>query len=70
MAPTSLYLAEEALSLPAEQRRDLARLLLESLTEDNQSDDAVRQMLQGRLADLTSGRDQGMTFEQVFAPKA
>jgi len=66
MALPSLYLVEEALSLPAEQRRKLADVLLDSLRDDGANDDEVRAMLKARLTDLKSGKDQGMSFEDVF----
>lgn len=70
MALTSVFLAEEVLSLPAEQRRVLAKLLLESVADDGRSEDEIRLMLRIRLEDLKSGRDPGMSFEQVFGEKA
>ncbi len=69
MALTSVYLAEEALSLPPDQRQQLANLLLDSLKDDSRSDDELREMLQARLADLVSGKDSGVTFEEVFGEK-
>ena len=66
MAQTSLYLAEEALALPAAQRHELAKLLLDSLAGDNRSDDEIRALLRSRLDDLKTGRDPGMSFEEVF----
>ena len=70
MALTSIYLAEEALSLPVEQRQQLAKLLLDSLKTDGPSDEEIRKMLRSRLADLQSGKDPGMSFEEVFGEKA
>lgn len=70
MAITSVYLAEEVLSLPADQRRVLAQLLLESVADDGRSEEEIRQMLRARLENLKSGRDPGMSFEQVFGVKA
>lgn len=70
MALTSVFLAEEVLSLPADQRRMLARLLLESVADDGRSEEEIRTMLSLRLDDLKSGRDPGMSFEQVFGEKA
>jgi len=69
MSFTSVYLAEEALALPFEQRQTLARLLAESLVHDGRSDDEIKTMLRTRLADLKSGRDKGMSFEEVFGEK-
>ncbi len=66
----SIYLAEEALALPADQRAQLANLLLDSLNGDGRSDDEIRLMLQSRLDDLKSGRDAGASFEEVFGERA
>ncbi|MCX6956574.1 MAG: addiction module protein [Verrucomicrobia bacterium] len=62
----SAYLAEEAPSLPPEQRQQLAQLLLDSLKDPGLIDDEVRALLKSRLDDLRSGKDPGQTFEQVF----
>lgn len=70
MALTSVFLAEEVLSLPAEQRRLLARLSQESVADDGRSEEEIRTMLRTRLEDLKSGRDPGLSFEQVFGEKA
>jgi putative addiction module component (TIGR02574 family) len=69
MSSTSVYLAEEALALPLEQRETLAKLLTESLVRDARSDDEIKAMLRTRLEDLKSGRDEGMSFEEVFGEK-
>ena len=70
MGLTNIYLAEEALSLPPEQRHQLAKLLLDSLKEDGPSDEELRAMLNSRLNDLRSGKDQGLSFEEVFGERA
>ncbi len=70
MALTSIYLAEEALSLPPEQRQQLANLLLDSLQADGPSDEQLKEMLRSRFADLESGKDAGLSFEDVFGEKA
>ena len=70
MALTSIYLAEEALSLPAEQRHQLAQLLLESLKDNGPNDDEIRSMLKSRFDDLRSGKDRGQSFEDVFGEPA
>lgn len=70
MPSTSIYLAEEALSLPPAQRAELARLLMDSLDENGKNDEEIRTMLRSRLADLKSGKDAGLTFEEVFGEKA
>jgi len=69
MASSSIYLAEEVLSLPADQRAELARLLVESLREDPRGDDQIRAELQQRLGDLKDGKDPGLDFDQVFGSK-
>jgi putative addiction module component (TIGR02574 family) len=66
MTSTSVYLAEEALSLPPDERASLARLLLDSVKEDGRSDAEIRAELQNRLARLRSGEDAGLSFEAVF----
>ena len=66
MPLTSVYLAEEALALPPEQREKLAKLLLDSLAGNGQTDVEIQAMLRSRLADLKSGKDQGMTFKEAF----
>jgi putative addiction module component (TIGR02574 family) len=70
MALTSIYLAEEALSLPPEQRAQLAKLLLDSVRPGGPSDEELGAMLRSRLADLRSGNDRGLSFEDVFGEKA
>ena len=70
MPLASTYLAEEALSLPPDQRHELAKLLLDSLKSDGPSDAELRAMLSSRLADLKSGKDRGLSFEEVFGEKA
>jgi len=65
-----MYLAEEALALPPGQREELARLLLESLKQDSRSDEELTAMLRSRLADLQSGKDRGLSFNEVFDEKA
>jgi putative addiction module component (TIGR02574 family) len=70
MSLTSVYLAEEALSLPPDQRQQLAQLLLDSLKDNGPSDEEIRTMLKSRLDDLRSGKDRGQTFEEVFGEPA
>jgi len=70
MALTSIYLAEEALSLPPEQRHQLAQLLLDSLKDSGPSDEEIRALLKSRLQDLRSGKDGGQSFEDVFGEPA
>ena len=69
MPLTNTYLAEEALALPPEQRQLLATLLLDSLKPDGLTDEEIKARLSARLADLRSGKDHGLTFEEVFGEK-
>jgi len=66
MALNNLAVAEEALSLSPIERVELAKLLIQSLEGDNRTDDEIRADLNRRLEDLLSGRDPGLSFEQVF----
>lgn len=70
MALTSVYLAEEALSLPAEERAALGRLLLASVETGGASDEEIRADLLARLTRLKSGEDKGLSFEEVFGEPA
>lgn len=66
MLSTSVYLAEEVLALPSEQRHILAKLLMESVRGDGRSNEEIRNDLTSRLENLRSGRDPGLAFEEVF----
>jgi putative addiction module component (TIGR02574 family) len=66
MALNNLAVAEEALSLSPTERVELAKLLIQSLEGDGRTDEEIRADLDRRLADLISGKDSGLTFEQVF----
>ncbi len=70
MALTNLAVAEEALSLSPAERADLAKLLIQSLENDHRSDAEIKSELQRRLDDLISGKDSGLSFEQVFGAPA
>ena len=70
MALTNLSVAEEALSLSPAERADLAKLLIQSLESDHRSDEAIKAELQRRFDDLISGKDSGLSFEQVFGSPA
>lgn len=59
-------LAKNVLALPATQRAELASLLIDSLKGSGRSDDEIRRMLRDRAESLRSGRDPGLTFEEVF----
>jgi putative addiction module component (TIGR02574 family) len=66
MALNNLAVAEEALSLSPADRVDLAKLLIQSLEGDPRTDEEIKADLNRRLEDLISGKDPGLTFEQVF----
>lgn len=66
MALDHLAVAEEALSLSPAQRVELAKLLIQSLEGDSRTDEEIKSELNRRLSDLISGKDSGLTFEQVF----
>ena len=70
MALNNLAVAEEALSLSPAERADLARLLIQSLETDRRSDAEITSELNRRLEDLISGKDSGLSFEQVFGAPA
>ena len=70
MALTNLAVAEEALSLSPADRADLAKLLIQSLEPDHRSDAEIKAELNRRLEDLISGKDAGLSFEQVFGAPA
>jgi putative addiction module component (TIGR02574 family) len=63
---TNVSVAEEALSLAPEDRAKLARLLIQSLGGDEQTDEAIKAELASRLEALTSGLDAGLSFEEIF----
>jgi len=62
----SAAVAEEALSLSPQERAKLAKLLIESLAGEQSTDEEVKLELQRRLNDLKSGKDSGLSFDQVF----
>jgi putative addiction module component (TIGR02574 family) len=66
MSPRNLAMAEEALSLSAKERAELAKLLIQSLEGDSRSDKEITEELKRRLEELLSGKDSGLSFEQVF----
>ena len=66
MPLTDISIAEEALSLPPAERKDLATLLIQSLEGESRTDREVTADLRERLEKLKSGDDPGLSFEQVF----
>ena len=67
---TNLAVAEGALSLAPADRADLARLLVQGLEEDSRTDAVIKADLTRRLEGLASGRDAGLTFNEVFGKTA
>lgn len=66
MALNNLAVAEEALSLSPTERVELAKLLIQSLEGDGRTDEEIKAELNNRLKDLISGKDPGLSFDQVF----
>jgi putative addiction module component (TIGR02574 family) len=66
MPLTNLSVAEEALALSPADRADLAKLLIQSLEGNPATDEDIKAELANRLEQLKSGKDSGLTFEQVF----
>ena len=66
MALTNVAVAEEALSLSPTERVELAKLLIQSLEGDGRTDEEIKAELNRRLEDLVSGKDSGLSFDQVF----
>jgi putative addiction module component (TIGR02574 family) len=59
-------LSRAALELPAEERLELARRLVESVVEPAALNDAVTEGVR-RIEDIASGRVEGLTEEQYRA---
>lgn len=70
MALTNLAIAEEVLSLSPAERADLAKLLIQSLENDSRTDAEIKSELERRLNDLISGKDAGLSCDQVFGVPA
>jgi putative addiction module component (TIGR02574 family) len=66
MALTNMTVAEDALSLSPTERAELAKLLIQSLEDDPRTDTEIKADLSRRLEDLLSGKDPGLTFDEVF----
>jgi len=66
MAFTNLAVAEEALSLSPTDRVKLAKLLIQSVEGDGRTDEEIKAELNRRLENLVSGKDCGLSFDQVF----
>jgi putative addiction module component (TIGR02574 family) len=63
---SSADLAQIALELPAEERLDLARRLVESVVAPDSLDEAIAQGIR-RIEDLATGRVKGLTEEEFLA---
>jgi putative addiction module component (TIGR02574 family) len=59
-------LAKNALALPPNERAELASLLIDSLKGTVRSDEEIKRMLRDRAEALRSGKDKGLSFEEVF----
>jgi putative addiction module component (TIGR02574 family) len=70
MPLTNIAVAEEALSLSPSERVELAKLLIQSVEGDSRTDEQIKVELDRRLEDLLSGKDPGLTFDQVFGSAA
>ena len=66
MPMTNVSVAEEALSLSPAERADLTRLLIENLEGVRRIDEETKTELVNRLAQLKSGEDRGVTFDEVL----
>jgi putative addiction module component (TIGR02574 family) len=66
VALNNLAVAEEALALSPTERVELARLLIQSVEGDGKTDEEIKAELKRRLEDLISGKDSGLSFDQVF----
>ncbi len=66
MALTNMTMAEDALSLLPNERAELAKLLIQSLVDDPRTGAEIKTDLSRRLKDLLSGKDPGLTFQEVF----
>jgi putative addiction module component (TIGR02574 family) len=69
MTRAAQTIATEAISLTPTERAEVAAAILDSLGAPSRSDDEVRQLLRQRSEDLASGRDAGLTFEEVFGER-
>jgi len=69
MALTNVAVAEEALSLSPAERAGLAKLLIQSLEDDPRTDEEIKADLCRRLDVLLSGKDPGLTFDEVFGSR-
>jgi putative addiction module component (TIGR02574 family) len=66
MPMADVTLAKNVLALPPTERAELASLLIDSLKGSGRSDEEIARMLRDRAENLRSGRDAGLSFEEVF----
>jgi putative addiction module component (TIGR02574 family) len=66
MTMSNISVVEEARCLPPQERAGLARLLIDSLDNQESGDEQVKAELTQRLGRLLSGSDAGLSFEEVF----
>jgi hypothetical protein len=66
MPLTNLALAEEALCLAPTERAELAKLLIQSLVDDQRTDQEITTDLKKRFEALRCGSDPGLSFDEVF----
>jgi putative addiction module component (TIGR02574 family) len=60
-------LTTEVLKLPAEERAALAQLLMASLEDDSDIDQAWSDEVERRIADLDAGIEQAIPMEEALA---
>jgi putative addiction module component (TIGR02574 family) len=66
MASINVAAAEAALSLAPAERVELVKLLIQSLERDSRMDPEIKAELNHRLEDLLSGKDPGLSLDQVL----
>lgn len=66
MTQAARTIASEAIALTPAERAEVAAAILDSLSGPQKSDAETRVLLQQRSVDLASGKDQGLSFEDIF----
>ena len=66
MTRNAQTIATEAIALAPAERAEVAVAILDSFPAPTFSDDEVRELLKRRSADLASGKDRGVSFEEIF----
>lgn len=59
-------IASDAIALTPSERAEIAAAILDSLEGPARSDAEVSRLLQERSANLATGKDRGISFEEVF----